>query len=171
MIRINYTFFIFSVLVPMIVWPIGILISYPMIASGYPAVILGSTFNVILSGLVFTLFFGVLAAWYVNIAYLVRIKEDRITIYGLRKILTIYLKDVDHVNFLYAKIPTETEAKMKICNIKWDMKDGDYIISGGISGNVAEKIKEQLSREKIPWVNSMEKLSEDVMKRFRKRGY
>ena len=173
MIKINYTFFIFSILVPLVAWPIGVIISYPLIASGYSSIIFGSTFSAVLSGLLFTLFFGFLAAWYVNIAYLVRINKDKIVVYGLRKILTIYLKDVDHVNFLYGKMPTPTEVRRKICNIKWYMKNGQYLISGGIAGNIADKIKEYLNRENIPWRNRIENLfeNEEERKRFNKKGY
>ena len=147
-IKLNYFFFIWTILIPLAVGTLGMIIYWPAIHSHYWEVIMTPTMNII-GGYIVVFAFAWGIAAYIAIPWLAVIRGDRIVFHRLfRRKLMIGLNNIKSLEILSKKLPVE-RYKWSIGNLVFTMKNKNKHVVVGVPNYISIEIKSVLKSQEV----------------------
>ncbi len=164
--KINYFFFIWTIVLPLGVGTLATLIWWPAIHSHYWEVIMSPIVNII-GGyiLVFAFAWGIAA--YMAFPWLAVIREDEIVFHRLfRRRLVIDLGRVK-----YAELHGQLEGRRKGNHISFILRNGERWIAMGLNYEMTKAVLEHLKKKNIEVRQYAGGMSDEEWKQHMRRGY
>ncbi len=160
-IKLNYFFFIFAILLPLVIAPLGILIFWPLVFNPYQ--LLG-VFGSIVFAYVWSFAFMWFIVSYMAMPWLVVIKGDRIVFHRLfRRKLVVDLREVKDVEALTNKVPVK-ENPWSAANIIFRKKDGGKVYVVGVAHYIVVEMYKVMEKVGIDKWESTRKPTKDELK-------